>query len=137
MYSRTVLPGHFMQARLTALLPKVPFICIAVLATQPLVNGQGLTGQVSGRVQDPSNSVVTGVDVVLTGNVTGQKRATKTNSVGEFLFPEVLPGGFDLRVESAGFKTYEQKGAVLFSGEHLVLDPITLELGSVSETVVV
>ena len=110
-------------------------ICIGVLGRQLVLNAQGLTGQVSGRVQDPSGQMIAGAGVVLTSNVTGQRRAAKTNASGEFLFTEVLPGDFDLRVESAGFKAFEQKGAALSSSEHLVLNAVTLELGQVTETV--
>jgi len=98
---------------------------------------QGLTGQVSGRIQDPNGDIVPNADVTLTSDVTGQVRRAKTNTDGEFVFPQFLPGSFNLRVESPGFKTFEQTHAALSSGEHLVLNPITLELGQVNETVLV
>ena len=108
---------------------------ILFLASQAFLSGQGLTGQVSGRVQDPSNQLVAGAEVTLTASDTGLARTTKTTDSGEFLFAEVLPGKFDLRVESSGFKRYEQKGAALFSGEHLVVNTITLQLGEVKDTI--
>src|SRR5262249_39867177 len=110
---------------------------VVLLLFQYALIGQGLTGQVSGRIQDPSAEVIPDADVTLTSNVTGQVRKAKTNTAGEFVFPQVLPGSFNLRVESAGFKTFEQTHAALSSGEHLVLNPITLELGQVSDTVLV
>jgi hypothetical protein len=124
--------------RLWALsVPALLLACIAGLITRPTATGQGLTGQVSGRIQDPTDKLVGGADVVLSSPATGQKRTTKTNGTGEFVFNEVLPGSFDLRVESTGFKTYEQKGIALSSGEHLVLNPIALQLGQINETVLV
>src|SRR5579859_5075110 len=91
--------------------------------------GQGLTGLVSGRIQDPSEQRIAGADVVLTSLSTGLERSTKTNAAGEFVFTEVLPGSFDFAVESAGFKKFEQKSIVLSASERLVLNTITLELG--------
>jgi hypothetical protein len=109
--------------------------CITLAATQPALKGQGLTGQISGRIQDPSYKPVAGFEVVLTSTDTGQKRVAKTNSDGDFLFLEVLPGSYALRAEAAGFKTFEKTGIALSSGQLLVLGSITLELGQVSETV--
>jgi hypothetical protein len=96
---------------------------------------QGLTGQVSGRIQDPGEQLVIGADVALTSVATGQRRAGKSNPDGEFLFLDLLPGTFDLHVAAAGFKTFEKKGLVLSAGEHLVVSAVRLELGPVNETV--
>ncbi len=112
-------------------------ICLVTMAPGHHLIAQGLTGQVSGRIQDPADRVIAGAEVLLTSNVTGRILTTSTNADGEFLFAEVLPGSFDLHVEFPGFKTFEQRQSMLSSGEHLVLTPITLELGSVSETVLV
>ena len=108
---------------------------MAFAATQLALNGQGLTGQISGRIQDPADRLVAAADVVLMSVDTGQKRAGKTNAGGEFLFLEVLPGSYHLRAETVGFKTFEKEGIALSSGQHLVLSSITLELGPVSETI--
>lgn len=116
---------------------RVPcLLLISMLITGTLV-GQGLTGQLSGRVQDPKGLPIAGADTTLISSGTGQKRVAKTNSAGEFLFPEVLPGTFDLVAESGGFKKFEQKGIVLTSGEHVVSNLITLQIGDVNETVIV
>ena len=97
--------------------------------------GQGLTGQVSGRVQDPAQKVLTGADAVLVSVGTGQRRTVKTNAEGEFLFLDVLPGTFNLEVSKQGFKTFDQSGLVLSSGEHLVVNTLSLEVGAVSDVV--
>ena len=137
MYQSISTPGRSLGRRRTKSLSTLLLACIAAVAPQPAMRGQGLTGQVSGRILDPTDKLVAGADVALTSSVTGQKRVTKTNTGGEFLFPEVLPGSFDLRVEAAGFKTFEQKGIALHSGEHLVLNSVALELGQLTETVLV
>jgi hypothetical protein len=101
----------------------------------PCICGQGLTGQISGRVQDQTEKLISGSEVTLTTSSTAVRRTTITNAAGEFLFPEVLPGSFELSVEAAGFKTFEQKGAALSSGERLVLGAITLQVGQLNERV--
>jgi hypothetical protein len=118
-------------------LPALLLIGAVAAVFSPALPGQGLTGELSGRIQDPTDKLVGGAEVALISGATGQRRKAKTNSAGEFLFPDVLPGSFDLRVEKTGFKAFEQKGIALSSGEHLVLNPITLQLGEINETVVV
>jgi hypothetical protein len=130
---RRVRRGNLARTELGAAL----FLICLLPGAQPVILAQGLTGQVSGRIQDASDKPMTGVDIALTSIVTGLKHLTKTNSVGEFLLPEVLPGEFDLHVEASGFKSFEQKGIVLSSGEHLVVTPITLQIGEVNEVVTV
>jgi len=112
------------------------FLVALVSALMPAAaKGQALAGQVSGGIRDPAGKLVPDADVFLTNVGTGQKRGMKTNSTGDFVFAEILPGRFDLHVELAGFKRFEQKGIALAAGERLVLNPITLELGQFTETV--
>jgi hypothetical protein len=116
----------------------VAFLTFILMASTPSASkGQGLSGQISGRVEDPSHRLVLGASVVLKSATTLREQPTETNSTGEFVFPEVLPGVFLLRVEFPGFKAFEQQGISLSSGEHLVLNLITLQLGRLEETALV
>jgi hypothetical protein len=99
------------------------------------LNGQGLTGQISGRVQDPSGQVVPFADVGLVNTGTGQTRAAVTDDLGNFVFTELLPGTYQLHVRATGFKKYEQRDIVLSATERVVLRQIVLELGEISQTV--
>src|SRR5882757_7251131 len=75
------------------------FLVAAVVAMSSalVVHGQALTGYVSGRVFDVSGKLISGAAVSLTDRGTQQKRATVTGPTGDFVFPEVLPGSFDLQ----------------------------------------
>src|ERR1700730_5945538 len=115
----------------------VAVICLAVTMMQRTAAGQGLTGQVSGRVQDPGGLLVSGADVALTSVATGLSRTARSNGNGEFLFLDVLPGDYDLHVSATGFKAVEKKRLVLSSGQLLVIGSIALELGPVNDTVTV
>ena len=97
--------------------------------------GQGLTGQISGSVVDPSGSAVAGAKVELTNVGTSQTRTVTSDSAGEFLAPELLAGSYRVRVSVTGFKTFQETGINLTSTERRVLDPIHLELGAISESV--
>ena len=98
---------------------------------------QGLTGQISGSVHDSSGKPVFNAAVQLQNAETGQRRQALTTEAGDFLFTEVLPGTFTLAVEFTGFKRFEQKAVILSATERLVLNPISLEIGAVNETITV
>ena len=96
---------------------------LITIVSAPLIYGQALTGYVSGRILDSSGKLVSGAQVSLINTGTQQKRTTITSHGGDFLFPETLPGTFDLQVEFQGFGKYEQKGIIVAPSDHLVLEP--------------
>ena len=97
-------------------------------------NAQGLTGQISGTVFDPSNSAVTDATLTVVNQESRQSRTTKTNNEGRYVFSELLPGTFTLTVDAPGFKRFEQTNVVVTANERVTL-PVTLQVGSVNETV--
>lgn len=111
---------------------------ILIIAGAPLfVYAQGLTGQISGTVQDPSGNVVPRATVELANTGTAQTREVTTDDVGNFVFTQLLPGTYKLKVSAAGFKSYEQQDIVLTATERVVLRQIQLQLGEVTQTVTV
>jgi Carboxypeptidase regulatory-like domain len=115
------------------------FLVAVVLSTSLTLFswGQGLTGQISGSVRDPSGSAVSGAAVELINEGTRQIRAMPTDETGAFLFPQLLAGKYTLKIAAPGFKTHEEQGVELSSSERAVVRPITLMLGAVSDSVTV
>src|SRR5438067_13513699 len=72
--------------------------------------GQGLTGQISGSVTDPSGGAVANSAVQLTNMQTSQTRSAYTDTDGRFVFTELLPGNYSINIQNSGFKKYEQTG---------------------------
>jgi hypothetical protein len=97
--------------------------------------GQGLTGRISGSVVDSSGAAITKASVILTNTATGQLRDTETSDAGYFQVSELLPGTYDLTVNSKGFKKYEQKAIVVTATERVTISTITLQVGELTETV--
>ena len=114
---------------------KVLFAVIALLTLGVVVSGQTITGSISGTVADSSGGVIPGATVTLTGEKTGQGRASATDSEGRFTFAALQPGRFVLKVERQGFQTYEQREIILSANEKLALSEIKLQPGQVTETV--
>jgi hypothetical protein len=113
-------------------------ILCAVLALPLLtlpVRGQGLTAQISGSVQDSSGSAIVGATVELVNAGTGATRQTTTDETGAFLIPQLLAGTYNISVTASGFKKHEQTNLPLSSNERSALRAITLELGSLTESI--
>lgn len=110
--------------------------CAALAGGVPL-DGQGLTAELAGNIFDATHTAVDQANVTLVNEQTGQKRESLAGKSGDFIFTELLPGTFDLRVEKQGFRTFEQKGIVLSASERRSLEAIALEVGAVSETITV
>ncbi len=65
---------------------------------------QGLTGQISGNLTDPSGAAVANAQIELKNLQTGESRSTKSGPDGHFAFTELLPGNYSLKIDAAGFK---------------------------------
>jgi hypothetical protein len=109
---------------------------LALISLQS-ADAQNLTGQISGRVDDPSGSVIVGAPVELVNELNKQARQTQTDSTGGFLFVELLPGSYSLRIQQPGFRPIFQTKVEVTAAERVALPPIHLEVGDVSSTVTV
>ena len=95
-----------------------------------------ITGSISGIVTDPSGGVVVGATVTAINTQTGVRAAIHTDKSGFYNFPDLAVGTYDLQVEQAGFKTFQQSRIVIDANSAIKID-IKLELGEVSEKVIV
>ncbi|PYU87616.1 MAG: hypothetical protein DMG08_27665 [Acidobacteria bacterium] len=64
-------------------------------------------GVVRGTVEDPSGAPVAAASVKLTAKATGTELKAVTDEKGKFVFPEVPPGKYVLRVKMEGFQKAE------------------------------
>lgn len=97
---------------------------------------QSVTGTITGVVKDPKDAVVPGAKVVAKNTGTGAEASTSTDNNGFYRLANLVPGEYSIKVEAKGFKTTTVASQRLSTGDSLRQD-VTVELGSVSETVVV
>jgi len=97
-------------------------------------SAQTQTATVRGLVTDNSGSVIVGATVTLTNTDQNRAWVFTTNSAGEYLFLQVLPGNYTLVVEQNGFKRYAQSNLV-FQVAQVAEINVVLEVGAVSETI--
>jgi hypothetical protein len=104
-------------------------------ALAPLASGQSVTGQITGTVTDATGGAVVGAAVRLTHDLSRQVRAFTSDSDGSFVFTNLVPGDYSLRVEMPGFKAYDQRGIPVRAQERVDLHEIKLDIGEVTTTV--
>ena len=122
------------RSRLRSLLPAILALFCGPAA---LANAQGLTGQITGTVVDATRGALPGATVALKNVDTQVARATVTDASGAFVVTNLLAGTYDIAVSLSGFRLYEQRGVVLTAAERVALAPIVLQIGGVSEQVLV
>jgi len=109
----------------------VPFL---LFASTCLAQSQFAT--LSGTVTDSGGGVVSGASVAVTNQLSGVRRATKTNLDGFFALPSMPAGTYDVSVEMKGFEKWVGKGIVLNGSDSRTLN-ISMKVGEVTETVTV
>src|SRR5205823_5487940 len=92
------------------------------------------SGQISGFIRDPSQSVIAGASVTVTNEGNGEKHETLTNTSGYYVFPNLYVGSYGLEVEAAGFKKSVQTGVKLSSAAKVSVD-MEMEVGAITESV--
>jgi len=96
---------------------------------------QVVSSNLVGTIVDPAQAVVPNAEVVLTDEQVGTTRTTRTNEQGLFRFTNLNPGTYSITIKAQGFSSYVQKGINLSSSETRDLGRISLQIGSVAETV--
>ncbi|HUS04735.1 MAG TPA: carboxypeptidase regulatory-like domain-containing protein, partial [Bryobacteraceae bacterium] len=109
-----------------------------VLALAANLGAQSHTasGELHGRVYDPSGAVVTGAAVTLTRASIGLKLQTVSGNEGEYTFIVVPPGQYAVEVTKSAFQTEIIEGVRVVIGEATTQD-VRLRLGTTQHSVLI
>ncbi|HEX4168214.1 MAG TPA: carboxypeptidase-like regulatory domain-containing protein, partial [Bryobacteraceae bacterium] len=115
----------------------ITLLCFALLApfTRDAFSQQA-SANITGIVTDPSGAVVEGVSVTLTDVATGVSRSTFTNSTGNYVFVDVNPATYTMKVVKQGFSTVTQQQFTIQVNQTATLN-FTLNVGSTQQSVTV
>lgn len=94
-----------------------------------------VSGRVSGTVVDQSGNLMQSAEVTLLNQGTGESSDVKSGDSGAFLFPNVIPGAYTLRVQMKGFSTQERTSLVVNANQSLTVGEIALAVGAVTERI--
>jgi hypothetical protein len=106
------------------------FVSISVFA-------QTISGVVSGTVADTGGLAVPGAAVTLVDTATALRQSASSEASGDFVFPSVPPGVYNLVVEAKGFKRFEKTQVIVTASERVAAGTLRLQVGAISETITV
>ncbi|MES2390759.1 MAG: carboxypeptidase-like regulatory domain-containing protein, partial [Acidobacteriota bacterium] len=116
-------------------------VTAAVIATSLLVGGRVASAQetratLTGHVADPTGAAIPGAKIAIKNQGTGIVTRAASNSAGDYNVPFLLPGTYQISVESTGFKAYVHSGIELQT-EETVTENVKLAIGAETEVVTV
>ena len=98
--------------------------------------GASSTGTIQGRVMDAQGAVLPGVTVTATSPSAIGAQTTVTSETGNYRFPAVPPGNYEVSYELAGFSTLKRAGISITLGFTANVN-VELTLATLQETVTV
>ncbi|MEA2542145.1 MAG: hypothetical protein QOH35_3511, partial [Acidobacteriaceae bacterium] len=117
------------------------FVCFAaasivgsLLSFQPSP-AQITSGQINGRVVDPNGQPIVNAQVTLVNQLNAGPRSVNTDGEGEFVFPSVQPGTYDLSVVLQGFKSFSKRGLVVNASDQLSAGTLQMEIGATTQSI--
>ncbi len=110
----------------------IALLSFAIL-TPMAADCQSAFGSLQGEVQDATHGRIASASVVVRSTGTSVERHTTTDSRGEFLFPDLHPGNYQVIVSAKGFSDASSAVTVQVSIVRDVL--VTLRPASVQESV--
>jgi hypothetical protein len=93
------------------------------------------TASIQGEVKDPSGAGVAKASIQIVNTATGATAVATTDDAGNYRFVSLAPGRYKITVQAAGFAKSEAD-VTLFTEQNLNV-PLSLKVGSISESVVV
>ena len=106
----------------------------AVLLTIPIAQAQSTSQAVLGLVSDSTGAVIQGAKITLTNADTNVALTATTNETGNYAFPLIQVGNYDLRVEMQGFKTETVRNIRVETAAQVRQD-VKLDVGNITESV--
>lgn len=114
------------------------FMCVFILsfACVALHAQTSTSGQLNGRVTDPSGAAIPGAHVVLMEPSTNSRLTATSDSTGHYTFAVVSPGQYILTVDKPGFQTGTVTGITVRVMKTNTVN-VQLKIGAVAQSVTV
>ncbi len=109
------------------------FFLVAGAALVPKAVGQTF-GEITGRVNDASGAAIQGAAVTALNVATNSPRVTTSTDAGDYTFPSLPPGVYNVKVEKPGFKLATSTNVEVQVQQTVRLD-VTLQVGQLSESI--
>ncbi|HWB99654.1 MAG TPA: carboxypeptidase-like regulatory domain-containing protein, partial [Bryobacteraceae bacterium] len=111
-------------------------IALVAVSTICLMAQVTIQGKIVGLVSDPQNAVIPGAEVLLRNVDTGIEARTETGTAGEYVFPNLIAGRYQVTVTTPGFKQTQSPVSQLENGITLRIN-LMLEVGEITQQVTI
>ena len=109
--------------------------CAVILFSVALI-AQSNRGTLTGSITDPTGASVANANIQAVENGTSSSYTTVSSTEGDYRFPELQVGNYNLTITAPGFRTESRTGVVVQINTTAVLN-VALTLGAASEVVTV
>ena len=109
----------------------LPIFCIVAAGW---LMAQAITGDLVVNVTDPNGATVPAAKLELVDSDTGITVPAQTDSSGNYIYSQLKPAVYQLRVTASGFQVAQINGVLIQIGQRSRVD-VRLTLGSVNQTV--
>jgi hypothetical protein len=111
-------------------------LCLLAALAAPPLRAQFEYGEILGTLRDQSGGVISGGKVTVRGIDTNVQASAVTNAQGNYSFPDLRAGNYEISTAINGFRPAKSDALLLRVGDRLRMD-LTLEPGQVTEQVIV
>src|SRR5882757_2708574 len=87
-------------------------IALFLLFTYPS-SAQSTYGTILGNVTDSTGASIPATNVVLINTDTQERRTATSSNAGDYQFPNLVPGNYEVDFEKSGFATFKRQGIVI------------------------
>ena len=108
----------------------------AVLLIPGVAHAQQSSAAINGTVKDSTGAVVQGATLTLINTETSVARTTITNSAGTYVFIDIQPDSYTLKVSKPGFNSINQQQITMSVNQTATYD-FALSVGSTQQSVTV
>jgi hypothetical protein len=108
----------------------------ALFLIPPTAKSQQSFAAINGTVRDSSGAVVEGASITLINVNTAVSRSTVSNSVGNYVFIDVQPAQYEMKVSKTGFSSLTQQQVTMNVNQTATYD-FTLTVGSTQQSITV
>lgn len=108
------------------------WVLLCTLSTATFLFGQTATTSLRGVIQDPSGALVPGATITLTDNTSGKTISTTAGETGLYVFPQLFPSKYTIKVSVAGFADQSKTAELLVNQPATVNFTLSLQASSVT-----
>jgi hypothetical protein len=100
------------------------------------MNAQKASASINGSLTDESGAAVVGATITLDSVETGVTRSTVSNATGDYVFVDVLPAAYTMKVTKEGFATITQPQFTMYVNQTATFN-FHLQVGSTQQSITV